>query len=165
MTAEQRKEKLHDLNEQSVKIRNEMRVLEEEQRNEEQQECLKWVGRAFKTKKLAVLVASVPPIQGGMAHDSFNKYQFPCIKVNLESYDPPVFDETVFICDVPFLGGMNIDDRTIDARVIHEEIPFKEFQEILEQRVSDILKLAATAKMRQQGKEVWSYCDGEICEK
>lgn len=167
MTMEQWQKQFDSLNQQLVTIQNEIHDLEKEQRRKDQQECLKWVGRAFKTEKLAVLVTSVPPIQSGMgmAHDSFNKYQFPCIKINLESYEPPAFDETVFIRDTPFLGEMNVGDRETNVKVIHEEIAFKEFQEILEQRIQDILKLAATAKMRQQGKEVYSYRDGEICEK
>lgn len=162
MTAEQRQKKLHDLNEQSIAIRNEMRELEKEQRREQQQECLKLVGRAFQTDEFAILVTSVPPIQRRMVDDFFNKYQFPCIKVSLKDYNPPIFDELVYIHI-----RENLFSRTIDFigdGVIYEEIAFKEFQEILEQRIQDILKLAAAAPLRQQGKEIFSYGNGEICE-
>lgn len=160
MTVEQRQKKLHDLNEQSIAIQNEMRELEKEQRREQQQKCLKWVGRAFQTDEFAILVTSVPPVQRRMADDFFNRNQFPCIKVSLKDYNSPIFDETVYIRENPFSGKIDF----IEDGVVYEEITFKEFQEILEQRIQDILKLAAAAPLRQQGKEIFSYGNGEICE-
>lgn len=151
MTVEQRRTRLHDLNEQAIAIRNEIRELKKDERHQKQQDCLQWVGRAFSDRNADYLITSVPPIQQTMQCDVFNEYQFPCIKLPHEKTKPPIFDETLFITEVA-IQEMN-------------EMQFADFQALLHERIDYLLLRASTAKVRQYGKEVWYLVSGEICEK
>lgn len=158
MTAEERKTRMHDLNDQANAIRREMSTLQKEQNHQEQQDCLLFVGRAFKSESNAILITSVPPIEMRMTGEQFNPYQFPCIIVDLRDNRAPIFDDTCFI-----KGGVCYGATAYSGA--YKEITYAEFQQIFDNRMNVIFNMALTAKERQRGKTVFTFGHGDICEK
>ena len=137
MTSDQRMKKTDELSEQIAGLKAQLAELQHETILADQQDCLDFVGRAFKNDNEAILITSVPVITLTMHGESFNKYQYPCIKVSLQGHRPPIFDDTFFL--------------TKEVLYEYTEIPIRDFKEILDKRVEKLVMLAATAKLRQQG--------------
>lgn len=156
MTAEQRDQKLKELDIQRQELTNQIKSLEQEGNIEDQQKCLKWVSRAFQDDKRVYLITGVPMFTDTVTSLRFNKYQFPCITVEIKGYSPPDFESTLFIKDDK--GPREAPGSDIPKR----EISFAEFRAIYEKRMTDILMLASTAKMRQTGTMTYCLPDGTI---
>lgn len=151
MTAEQRRQKMTEVNRELVEKKKEFEKLVKEDILARQQECLQWVGRAFAGQGTMYLITSVPPIEySAQGVKFFNEYQVPCIKIPSDESKPPIFDETLYL-EVREMGNMT-------------EIDFSDFQTALNKRINYLLMQALTAKVRQQGKEVIRLREGEILE-
>jgi len=106
---EELKKKKHELNEESIRINNEIYLLERENEELLQEKLKVLVGRAFKTTSGNVYyVYTVPPREVDvMGHSRFNPYQIPVLSVSMEKdYDthikyPEISTETLYsrCCD------------------------------------------------------------------
>lgn len=147
MTVEQRQVRLDEVLRQLCELKNEENELYKEKRLASQQEDLEFVGRAFIKDGAAYLITSVPPIICHLHGDVFSEHCFPCIKIPSEKSEPPIFDSIVFLTK----------EKIVYERI--EEISFSKFQKLLNERIEYLLKRASTAKLRQNGKEVYQFSD------
>lgn len=151
MVIEKYEQRLHELNEQNLAIEKEMKELQLEKNKLVQQEKLKWVGRAFKAEDKVFMIKSVPPFEKTLKTEIFVGTAFPCIILELDNYGLP-FEDIVYIDDDEF-GNK------------YKEISVKEFQDIVQDYIYYVIKKAKNAHLRQQGRKVIMYPNGEICEK
>ena len=137
MTLEEIKEKHHELNEESLRINNELFHLAE-QRCELQQERLKpLVGKAYRNRKNnhTIFVYSVPFKVYRALGLSFNEYQIPVLKTSVDNGMGGPSVPTVEI-DTIFSHVCEAKDPVKFWEKDWEEIPATDFlQEIIDQYV------------------------------
>ena len=133
---EELKKKKHELNEENIKINNEIYLLEQEGEKLLQEKLKVLVGHAFKTTNGDVhYVYTVPPREADiMGHSRFNPYQIPVLSVSTETdYDTHI-------------SYPEISTGTLYSRCCDEDDPLEAFRkDYMEIGYYDFMDVARTA--------------------
>lgn len=129
--------KIHDVNENQIKYKNEMWQLQAQKRELQKQECLRFVGTCWKRPLNEgfqyVCVLRVPEEQHTMTSTHFNENQLPALFIDeSEPSLDAIYEDTFFRGYIPGEG------HTPFKEVPAQEITLDEFREALARKYREI---------------------------
>lgn len=129
--------KIHDVNENQIKYKNEMWQLQAQKRELQKQECLRFVGtcwkRPLKDGFQYVCILRVPEEQHTMTSTHFNENQLPALFIDeSEPSLDAIYEDTFFRGYIPGEG------HTPFKEVPAQEITLDEFREALARKYKEI---------------------------
>lgn len=147
MTLEEIKEKYHELNEESIRINNELFHLSEQRRKIQKERLKPLIGKAYRNRKnnRVIFVYSVPFEVYRALGISFNEYQIPVLKTSMDNDNGGPSVPTVEI-DTIFSKACEAKDPVKEWEKDWEEVSANEFlQEVIDQYVMFMSDIRGTS--------------------